>query len=289
MNTTTTPKFLSVLAQSLWFALQWRLLVLWIVVLLIPTWVMTFPLWQIISSQLSHSVYAGALAHQLTMNAIYDIVSVMFVNKFMLQSALTGTVILTLLLSPFLNGVVITAARSTTSLAMGKLVHGGVAEYWRMFRIMIWAIIPFGIAGAMTACVLQWSDGVVEKAILQSDADFAHHVASGVMVILLVIADASVEAGRAQFVHNITCHSAMKAGWRGLMMVFKHPWTTLGYYVLITLIGLIVAAGFGLLRKNLSDISSVGFLAGFILTQCIVAATAWMKIARLVALAAASR
>jgi hypothetical protein len=289
MTTTTTPNFSSVLAQSGKFALQWRLLILWIVILLIPTAVMTMPLWHVISSQLNNSVHASELAHHLTMNAIYDVVGAMFVNKLMMHQALMDSVVLTLLLSPFLNGAIVTAARSTTPLAMGKLVHGGIAEYWRMFRMVVWAIIPFGIAGAITMGMMHWSDGVAEKAILQSDADFASNVTMIIMIVLLIIADASVDAGRAQFVHSTVRRSAIKAGWTGLMMVLKRPVTTLGVYVVITLIGFILAAVFGLLRKNVGDISGVGFVIGLILTQLIVAATAWMKIARLYALAAVSK
>jgi hypothetical protein len=289
MNTTSTPKFSSVLAQSGKFALQWRLLVLWIIVLLVPTVIMAFPLWQIISSQLNNSVHAGALAHQLNMNAVNDIMWVMSVNKLLLQEAGIAAFIFTLLLSPFLSGAIVTAARATSPLAMGKLVHGGIAEYWRMVRMMIFAIIPFAIAGAIIAGVMHLADGYADKAIQQSDADLAGHISLVIMIILLVIADASVEAGRAQFVHSTTRRSAFKAWWKGLTLVFKRPLSTLGFYVVITVIGLVLAAVFGLLRLNIGHVGTPGFIVGLIFTQLIVASTAWMKGARLFALAAMSK
>jgi len=289
MNTTTTPKFSSVLAASAKFALQWRLLLLWVVVLLIPTCIMTLPLWQIIASQLNYSVHAGELAHQLNMNAINDIISVMVTNKLLLQEAGIGALIFTLLLSPFLSGAIVTAARATTPLPLGKLIHGGLTEYWRMFRMLVWAIIPFGIAGAITAGVMQWSDGYAEKAILESSANFAAHLALIVSVVFFVIADATLDAGRAQFVYSTSRRSVIKAWWKGLTMVVKRPLTTLGYYVLITLIGLVLVVVFGLLRKNLGDVHVPGFVLGVILTQLIAASLAWMKSARLFALATASK
>jgi hypothetical protein len=289
MNTTTTPKFSSVLAASAKFALQWRLLLLWVVVLLIPTFIMTLPLWQIIGSQLNYSVHAGAMAHQLNMNAINDILSVMVINKLLLQEAGIGALIITLLLSPFLSGAIVTAARATAPLPLGKLVHGGLTEYWRMFRMLVWAIIPFGIAGAITAGLMQWSDGYAEKAILQASAEFAGHVALVVSLIFFVIADATLDAGRAQFVYSTSRRSVIKAWWKGLTLIVKRPLSTLGYYVVITLVGLVAVALFGLLRKNLGDVHVPGFVLGVVLTQLIAASLAWIKSARLYALATASK
>src|SRR6185437_12591045 len=40
-------------------ALQWRLLLLWIAALLIPTAMLTMPLWQIFSEQLDHTIHAA--------------------------------------------------------------------------------------------------------------------------------------------------------------------------------------------------------------------------------------
>ena len=289
MNTTSTPTFSSVLSLSAKFALQWRLLVLWIIVLLMPTIIMTFPLWQILSAQLNYSVYAGALAHQLAGNAVNDLIWAVMQNKLLLKGAGIGALIFTLLLSPFLSGAIVTAARSAKPLAMGKLVHGGIAEYWRMLRMLICAIIPFAIAGAIIAGVMHMADGYTDKAIQESNADFVGHVSMIIMIVLLAIADATVDAGRAQFVHSTTRRSAFKAWWKGVMLVLKRPLSALGFYVVITLIGLVLAAIFGLLRLNVGHVSIPGFIVGLIFTQLIVASTAWMKSARLYALAAISK
>lgn len=289
MNTTSTSSFSSVLTQSARFALQWRLLLLWLVVLLIPTAMMTLPLWRIISSQLSPVVNSGALAHHINMNAINDIISVMVVNKLLLQGAGLGAVIFTVLLSPFLSGAIVTAARSQSPLALGKLVHGGIAEYWRMFRMLVWALVPLGIAGGIGAGLMHWADTYAENAILESSADCAAHSALAVMLVLLVIADASVDAGRAQFVNSTSRRSAIKAWWKGFMLVAKRPLQSLGFYVVLTLAGVVLVAVFGLLRINLGHVRPVGFVIGLILTQLIVLSTAWMKSARIFALASVSR
>jgi len=289
MNTTSALSFSAVLAQSARFALQWRLLLLWVVVLLIPTIIMALPLWQIISSQLNYSINSEALAQHMNMNAIGDIFYAMSVNKMLLQEAGLGALIFTLLLSPFLSGAIVSAARAQSPLALGKLVHGGIAEYWRMFRMLVWAFIPLGIAGGIGAGLTHWADTYAETAILESNADLAAHVALAVMLVLLVIADASVDAGRAQFVISTIRRSAIKAWWNGFLLVVRRPLTTLGFYVVLTLAGAVLVAVFGVVRMNSGSVHPFGFIAGLILTQLIVLSTAWMKSARIFALAAASK
>ena len=289
MSATNPPKFLAILVSSAIFATQWRLLLLWIITLMIPTVVMTVPLWQIIASQLDFSVFSDALAHRLNMNAINDILSVMVANKMLLQQAGVGALIITLLLSPFLSGAIVTAARAPAPLSMDKLIHGAISEYWRMFRMLLWACVPLGVAGGIGAAAMHWAGSYADRAILQSSAELAGNTALVLMTVLLVIADATVDAGRAQFVNSICRRSAIKAWWSGFMMVIKRPLSSLGYDVLLSFVGLTVAGIAGLLRVNLEHIYTPGFILGLILTQLIVASIAFMKSARIFALAAASK
>ena len=289
MNPPTKKHFASILNQATRFALQWRLLLLWMVVVLIPTALNALPLWQIIGSQLNHSVHSAQLAQHLSMNAISDLMSVMMTNKLLLTDAGLGAVLFTLLMSPFLSGAIVTAARSGVPLELGRLVHGGIAEYGRMLRMLVWALIPFGIVGAVGFVIMQWVDDYSENVILQSSADFAEYGAVFLISALLVLADALLDAGRAQFVVAPGNRSAIKAWCRGCVMVAKHPLATLGLYVVITLAGAVLVSIFGLLRMHAIPVQMPGFVLGLVLTQLIVASTAWMKIARIHALASASK
>jgi hypothetical protein len=174
-------------------------------------------------------------------------------------------------------------------LGFGKLVHGGIAEYWRMFRVLIWSVIPLGIAFAICGGIGQWSSGVAEKAILESSADTASHVATALMIVLLLLADASVDAGRAQFIHSVNRRSAIKAWWTGIKLVLRHPVAAFGQYLILTLIGLVLAGVFGVLRIRLGHVHLPGFLLSIVLTQLLVASLGWMKAARLYALASVSK
>lgn len=289
MNSHHTPQFLATLRSSGRFALQWRLLVLWMITLLIPAGLMTLPFWQIFAAQLNHSVYADVFAHSLTMNAVDDLMSAVMTNKMVVQQTGIAALVLTVLFTPFLNGAVVTAARIREPLTMGKLVHGGIAEYWRMFRMFLMALIPLGIAGGIGAAALRCADRYAEKAILESNADLASYAALALLIILLVVADASADAGRAQFAHSTIRRSAIKAWWAGLKMIVRRPVSTLGFYVAFTLFGALLAGVAGILRLNIGHTGAPGFILGLVLAQLMVASMCWMRIARLSALVAAGK
>lgn len=285
MNNTTRQGFLTVLVKSTGFALQWRMLLLWVVVLLLPTTMLTLPVWHVIGAQLNYSALSPALAHHLNMNAVSDIMAAMSDQSGTMHATGLVALITTLLLSPFLSGMMVTAARAQVALGFGKLVHGGIAEYWRMLRSLIWGLIPIAVAVGLGNAASTWADGVAEKAILESTANSASHAALAITLILFLIAEASVVAGRAQFVHSVNRRSAIKAWWRGIKLVLSRPVSAFLQFVVLTLIGLAVAAVFGLLRINLGHVSLAGFAVSILLTQLLVATIGWMQAARIYALA----
>ena len=287
-----TPKhvsFFATLRSSGRAALQWRLILLWLITLLIPTLIVTLPFAKVFASQLDYSVYAPELTHHVTANALSDVMGAVMMSSMVFQQAGLLAVIITLLLSPFLTGTVITAARAQELLTMGKLVHGGISEYGRLFRLWIVMLIPLGIAAGIGAAAMHWADLFGEKAILESEADLASHAALALLAVLLLIADACADLGRAQFVFSTSRRSAFKAGWQGLKMLCKHPLIVLGQFICITLIGLLITGLLLVLRLNLDHASTLAFIIDLILTQLTVIAVIWMRSARLFAMAAVGR
>jgi hypothetical protein len=117
----------------------------------------------------------------------------------------------------------------------------------------------------------------------------ANNVALVVTVILLFIADASVDAGRAQFAHSTSKRSAIKAWWRGVKLVFKRPLVSLGLFIGLTVFGVVFAILFGEIRMNITHVNTLGFVVALLLAQLMVASVVWMKIARLFAFAILSK
>jgi hypothetical protein len=158
-----------------------------------------------------------------------------------------------------------------------------------MFRMLIVSLVPLAIAVGIGSAAMNGADKYAEHAILRSSADHMGLAAQIVLVILMMLALASVDAGRAQFALSSRKRSALRAWWRGCKLIARHPVATLGSYVLLTLVGVIAFAVFGLLRINVPHANLLGFIVGVVFTQLAAAALAWTRGARVFALADLAR
>jgi len=271
-------------------ALQWRLLLWWTVLLLLPALAATLPVWQMLSASLDHSVYAAQLAHRLDMIAIADIMGAAQDRWTPAISAgsLAG-VALTLLLSPLLSGMTIAAARSPARLGMTALLAAGAQEYARMLRMLIWAAIPLALAGALAGMLFQASGRSAATALLESDARHAARSAALLAALLFVVVHATVDAGRALLGSERRRRSAVAAWWGGVKLLLRRPLALLGTYLVITLLGLAVAALLALARVQVPALGTAGTVAAFLLAQLVVVVLGWMRSARLFALMALAR
>ena len=271
-------------------ALQWRLLLWWALLLLLPTLVATLPLWQLLSASLDHSPYAARLAERLDMIAFADLVGA---AKDRHAPALgAGSIVglvLTLLLSPLLSGMAIAAARAQQASGFGALLAGGMQWYPRLARMLVWSIVPLGIAGVLGAEAYRLAGRVAEAALLESDAQRAAHLAMLATVALLVLAHATVDAGRAVLASDHRRTSAVAAWWRGCGLLLRRPLALLGTYVIVTATGLIVAGLLAFARTRVPALGTLGTIGAVVLAQLVVLVLGWMRAARLMALAALVR
>ena len=267
-------------------ALQWRLLLLWTVCLLIPAAIMSAPVWQLLGQQLDHSVHAASLAQELDLVAITDLLDAQ--QKQGAGYAVAGALSLlaTLLLSPLMTGLTTTAARAPHTLGFAALLAGGVADYPRLLRMLIVAAIPLGAAGALGAAAMKAASRYGEYAQLESDARLASMLAMLMLALLVALANATADAGRAVLASDRRRRSAFLAWWAGVKLVLRHPRATLGGWFAISVVGLLAASVLTVARINVPTAGLAGFLGALALTQLIVAVVAWMRSARLFALIA---
>ena len=263
-------------------ALQWRLLLLWIIAMLIPTAIVALPVWSRLGALLDHSVHSAEWAKHfdaLAMTDVYD-----------LTRGFTGVsvmaLIATLLLSPLLTGMAVTAARAPRSPSFRELLRGGAREYWPMLRLLLWALLPFGVAAIVGLIGIVFASVFAVRSVLQSQADTAIQVATIALVVLLVLAHAAVESGRAQFAADPALRSAWRALWRGSSVMLRRPFATFGMYVGISVVGYLLALLLAMLRVRTTAVGFPGFIVAMVLTQLITAALAWQRTARLFALTA---
>jgi hypothetical protein len=261
---------------------------LWVLALLLPTIIIALPFWTGFAAAMDHSLNAAHWSQQLDAIVLNDVMSRILENGFAIGQAGFTAVVLTLLLSPFLTGMVITSARAPSVPGFGMLMQGGVREYGRLLRMMVWALFPLGLAVAIGSAGLHWAEKSGERVILESAAEIQEHLAMGLMGILVLLAHATVDAGRAQFALFGKRRSAIKAWWRGLKTLRHGLLSLLGSYVVWTILGLLLAAVLTALRLAIPQLGVVWMLLGIVLAQLVIAIVAWMRIARLLTLIAHS-
>jgi len=271
-------------------ALQWRLMLWWALLLLLPTLAASLPVWQMLGANLDHSVHAPALANKLDMLAIADLMGSVR-ERFGPAMSLGGIValVLTLLLSPLLAGMSIHAARATRRPGFIDLLAGGAQEYARMFRMMVWSAIPLLIVGIVAAVAFKVAGKSAENAILESDADRASHLALIATAVAFVLVHATLDAGRALLANERRRRSAIVAWWGGVRLMLRRPLSLLGVYVIVTGLGLLLAALLAVARLHVPALGGAGTVGAVLLTQLVVLVLGWMRSARLFAMMALVR
>ena len=263
---------------------NWRIGVIWIVATLIPTTIVTLPVGRILAEALDHSIFAGDWAKGLDLTVIIELVT----NSDVLAPALGGTAVIaalvTVLLWPFLSAMVLTTAAVAQPAGFVTLLQGGARLYGRMLRMLLWSVVPFGIAGGIGGVAVHAAQKMGENAVLESTADHQQAAAFILLILLLIVAHISVEAGRAQFALDAARRSAVKAWWRGVKLIKSRPMPAFSSYLSLTIAGLLLMAVVGWVRINLPHSGLGGILIAFILTQVIVMAAVWMRTSRLLAM-----
>jgi hypothetical protein len=284
MMNPTRPFGFSTVARAARAALQWRLLLLWSAVLLLPTALLALPVWQLLGANLDHSVHAAALARELDLSALADLIASASRGAPLLTDLALVALGVTLLLSPLLSGMVVSAARAPQVLGFRGLVGGALAEYPRMLRMLLVALVPFGLAAALGSAAMDAAGDYAGHAVLESDAELAGYAALLVSGLLFVLAHASVDAGRAALATDRRRRSALVAWWGGCKMLLRRPLATLGAYLGISVAGLLGAALLGLARIEVPPLGAAGIVGAVLLTELVVMTLAWMRGARLFAL-----
>lgn len=270
-------------------ALQWRLLLLWLLATLIATLVAALPMLQALGALLDHSIHAHEWARQFDGLMFSDVGVALSRQHATLHGAGLASVLLMMLWLPWLNGMVVASGRAGRPLGFAQLLQGGLIEYGRMFRLMLWSVLPYALAGLLVQMGLDRADDRGDLATLQSQADTAQYLAWWAAGVVIVLAQAWVESARASFIADVGLRSASVAMLRGLLQLLRRPVSTLFVYLLLTAVGFAIALGLGLARVQTLAVGTPGLLWGFVLSQLVVVTLGWMRIARLFALADVGR
>ena len=171
-----------------------------------------------------------------------------------LAGAGIASLLIALLLSPWLTGMVVASIRAGDTLRFGNLLQFGLREYGRMARMLLWA----RRAARHRVRDLRRRDAIGREQAgrTRDPADrrgqrVAHRDdrAGGVVFVL---AHATVEAGRGMLAADPSQRSAVKAWWRGMKLLVRRPVAVLVVYLgtLLAGEGLALALGFARTQRD---------------------------------------
>jgi hypothetical protein len=155
-----------------------------------------------------------------------------------------------------------------------------------MLRMLLWAAVPLGFAATLGGLASNAAAKVAETAILQADAERAARLALLAAAALLLLAHATLDAGRAVLASEPGRRSAVLAWCAGCRLLARRPLALLGAYAVVTAAGLLLAGLVLLARAHVPALGAGSAFAGFVLTQAAACVLGWMRAARLFAFAA---
>lgn len=270
-------------------ALQWRLLLLWLAGLLLPAVLASLPVWLLLAGELDHSIHAPALAHALDMVAITDLGTAIQRDRDAFTAAGAGALVVTLLLSPLLTGAAITAVRAAQPPSLRELLAGAGEQYPRMFRMLAWGVVPLGAAVALGSELADAARHHADRAITYADTQPWQVAAATGAVLLVLLANLTLDAGRAMLAIDRRRTGAIRAWGSGLALLARRPGGALLAWAVPTVAGLALAAMLAGSRMQVPAIGPAGTVGALLLAQSIVLVLAWMRMARLFALVALAR
>ena len=201
-----------------------------------------------------------------------------------LSEGISSAVIVSLLLAPWLAGMLVASLREGRVLRFGELWAGGWREYGRQFRLLLVSLIPWIGVGLVAAIASFWARHGDDTRILQSVGEQRQQIAMWVMLAAGFLTWTSIESARAAFAADTTLRSAFHAWLRGLKLMARRPLAVLLVMLVTTALGLAVAMA--LQRPAINPQIATGLVLG--LAQLAVVVLWWTRIARLHALAAIS-
>jgi hypothetical protein len=259
------------------------LLAAWTLLLWLPTAVAALPALLWLYLQTAHSPQAALLAADATFLA--RALDGLRGEAPFLAAGLALSVLLALLLSPWLNGMVLAQVRSGQRLPLRALLRAGLGEYPRMLRMLAWSLLLMGTAAAIGVAVMLAIAWAVSRLAPPNEDLVAPGIGWFLPCLLVLLAHASIEAGRGWLGSDPTLRSVIAAWRRGLAMLLQRPGATLMVYLGTSLVGSGLALACLRLRTLVDGEGWINTLLAFACVQCAVAALAWGRAARVHGLA----
>lgn len=288
MNAITRPSALGNVVSALRDAVQWRPWLLWLLLTLLPTLVTAIPLWSALDARFGQSPQAADIAAGRAPGLLLDGLLTRDFPAGPLGSATLVSLALMLLLSPLLASIAAAAWRQRGA-ALRVLLREAADGYAPMLRMLLWSLVPMGVAagaggGLMGAFLQKASTAVTPDAIAP-----AQWIFYGLLLPLLVVAHATVEAGRGELAAQPGNRGAIRAWMQGMRLLFKRPLAVLLVEVLTLAAVFIPMLALVRLRQSLDASTTGGWLLALLVTLAGIVLIGWGRVARLFGMANLAR
>jgi hypothetical protein len=262
---------------------QWRLLLLTVAALALPAVLGTLPVLSFLGGLLDRSTRARELVAALDSAGLMEIVRQLEADPAAaaIPSGLLAAAIASAALAPALGGAALTVACSEVPIDLRGLLQGAGEYYGRLLRMMVVALVPLALAGAVAAGGLRFARKLGENMVLEANARLTEWLAIALGAIVLLLAQVTLDAGRAHFAAQPERRSAFLAWWRGAVLLARHPVRVLGLCAVTFGLGQGLALLLLALRLHLPQTSAPMVAIAFVVGQLAVAAVAWDRASRL--------
>lgn len=282
-------RILSIIGRAMRRPLQWRLLTLSPVVLWAAALAALIPLLGFLGGLFNYSTRWRELTASLDSAALTGLAKAMMTPAAAgLPAGITTSLVLSVLLAPFLAGAALVVAESDARPKFRALLSGAAGYYGRMLRLQIAALLPLGVALIIASIAIAWSSGVSDRATSEAATHTSHRLALLIAALAVVVAQVVADAGRARLAVEPR-RSALFALGAGVKLVVKRPLDALALGLSATLASLVVAAVLLVIRQQITQSGVISLLLAFLLAQLAVAAIAWGHAARLCGLVEIAR
>jgi hypothetical protein len=272
-------------------ATRWRLLLLCMLLSAVPAALATLPLWRFLSGLLDHAPRAALLATGLEGSWIPDLARALGEDPQgqAIPGGMLSALVVALLLGPALAGAMLAEAGSAAPLRFRALLTGAGRYYARMFRTVLVAVIPLGVAGLGAVLVSKSTEKAVARMVTEAAAASRGRWALVAMGALFFVAHLTLDAGRARMAAQPDRRSALKAWFSGTWLVLRRPVHAFSIGLAGALAGPVLGLVVMAFRERLPAGPRWAVFAGVLLAQAAAVAVGWGRAVRLAGLTRLAR
>lgn len=224
---------------------HWRwLLLVWLAGLL-PALIASRPVAALLDGAINHHPAAARIAAETDLAMLVDALMNQLEGDGVLvgvASAASLAVLLTALMAPWVNGMLVASLRQGRPLGFGELWLGGWREYGRQFRLYWLALIPFALAAGIAMLAFGWAEHGAEDRILEAATQTRERIALAIAFSAAMLAYATLESARAALAADPALRSVFRAWLHGLEALRRRPFSMLLIVALSVIASLALAA-----------------------------------------------